>query len=117
MITTNVGCGNFFVKTKDPGKGWSEPIYLKQVGGIDPSFFFDKDGKGYIVNNDETSEKPEYQGERAIKIHRFDVEGDSVIGEQKEIVTGGTHIERHPIWIEGPHLFRFGKYYYLMCAE
>ena len=26
MITTNVGKGNFFVKTKDPAKGWSEPI-------------------------------------------------------------------------------------------
>ena len=23
MITTNVGMGNFFVKTKDPAKGWS----------------------------------------------------------------------------------------------
>ena len=49
MITTNVGAGNFFVKTKDPAKGWSEPIYLPKVGGIDPSFFFDKDGRGYIV--------------------------------------------------------------------
>ena len=48
MITTNVGAGNFFVKSKDPEKGWSDPIYLPKVNGIDPSFFFDKDGKWSI---------------------------------------------------------------------
>lgn len=117
MITTNVGAGNFFVKSKDPEKGWSEPIYLRKVGGIDPSFFFDKDGKGYIVNNDEPVGGHDYQGQRSIMCHRFSVEGDSVIGDQVEILRGGTHVDKQPIWIEGPHMFRVGKYYYLMCAE
>ncbi len=117
MITTNVGRGNFYVKSTDPSKGWSEPVYLRKVGGIDPSFFFDKDGKGYIVNNDAPSGTPRYSGERSIWIHEFDVEGDSVVGGQREILRGGTHVEEHPIWIEGPHLYRVGKYYYLMCAE
>lgn len=117
MITTNVGRGNFFVKTKDPAKGWSEPIYLPHVGGIDPSFFFDKNGKAYIVNNNAPSDQPRYSGERSIWIHEFSVEGDSTIGPRKEILRSGTHVEEHPIWIEGPHLFRTGKYYYLMCAE
>lgn len=117
MITTNVGRGNFYVKTQDPAEGWSEPIYLRGVGGIDPSFFFDKDGRGYIVNNDAPSGEPRYDGERSIWIHEFDVKGDSLIGEQKEILRGGTHVQKNPIWIEGPHLFRVGKWYYLMCAE
>lgn len=117
MITTNVGAGNFYVKTQDPAKGWSEPIYLRGVGGIDPSFFFDKDGNAYIVNNDAPSGQARYDGERSIWIHRFDVKGDSLIGEPKEILRGGTHVQENPIWIEGPHLFRVGKYYYLMCAE
>ena len=117
MITTNVGAGNFFVKTKDPAKGWSEPIYLRQVNGIDPSFFFDKDGKGYIVNNAEPDGGHSYEGERAIHIHQFDVKGDSIFGSEKEILRSGTHVQKNPIWIEGPHLFRVGNYYYLMCAE
>ena len=33
------------MKSKDPSKGWSEPIYLKKIDGIDPSFFFDDNGK------------------------------------------------------------------------
>lgn len=117
MITTNVGAGNFFVKTEDPAKGWSEPIYLPKVGGIDPSFFFDKDGRGYIVNNDEPAGGHSYEGERSIKLHYFDVKGDSVVGDEIEIVRSGTHVQKNPIWIEGPHLYRIGKYYYLMCAE
>ena len=117
MITTNVGAGNFYVKSKDPAKGWSEPIYLRKVGGIDPSFFFDKDGRGYIVNNDEPLGGHAYEGERSIMLHRFDVAGDSVVGDQIQIVRSGTHVQKNPIWIEGPHMYRIGKYYYLMCAE
>src|SRR5574344_700844 len=117
MITTNIGMGNFFVKTKDPAKGWSEPIRLPHVGGIDPSFFFDDNGKGYIVNNDEPVGGHDYEGQRSIMLHYFDTVGDSTVGNQVEVCRGGTNKQNKPIWIEGPHLFKNGKYYYLMCAE
>ncbi len=117
MITTNVGAGNFFVKTTDPAKGWSEPIYLSKIDGIDPSFFFDKNGKGYIVHNAPVMGGDDYEGQRAIRLLEFDVKGDSIIGEPIEILRGGTHVVEKPIWIEGPHLFKKDNYYYLMCAE
>ena len=117
MITTNVGAGNFFVKSKDPSKGWSEPIYLKKIDGIDPSFFFDDNGKGYIVHNGPVVGGADYEGQRSIRCFEFDVKGDSIKGDFKEILRGGTHVEARPIWIEGPHLFKKGKFYYLMCAE
>ena len=117
MITTNVGAGNFFVKSKDPSKGWSEPIYLRKIDGIDPSFFFDDNGKGYIVHNGPVVGGADYEGQRSIRCFEFDVKGDSIKGDFKEILRGGTHVEKKPIWIEGPHLFKKGKFYYLMCAE
>lgn len=117
MITTNVGAGNFVVKTKDPRKGWSEPIYLPKIDGIDPSICFDKKGNGWIVHNAPVMGKTEYEGQRAIRLLRYDVKGDSTVGKPIEIVRGGTHVEKHPIWIEGPHLYQIGSYYYLMCAE
>ena len=117
MITTNVGAGNFFVKSKDPSKGWSEPIYLPKIDGIDPSFFFDDNGKGYIVHNGPVVGGADYEGQRSIRCFEFDVKGDSIKGDFKEILRGGTHVEAKPIWIEGPHLFKKGKFYYLMCAE
>ncbi len=117
MITTNVGAGNFYVKTKDPSKGWSEPIYLRKIDGIDPSFFFDDNGKGYIVHNAPVVGKADYEGQRAIRCFEFDVKGDSIKGDFKEVLRGGTHVQKNPIWIEGPHMFKKDKYYYLMCAE
>jgi len=117
MITTSMRMGNFFVKTTDPSKGWSDPIRLPQIDGIDPAFFFDKDGKGYIVHNGPVDGGADYEGQRAIRIFRFDTKGDSITGTWSQIVRGGTHVEKKPIWIEGPHLYRIGKYYYLMCAE
>ena len=117
MITTNVGAGNFFVKTQNPFGEWSDPIMLPQVGGIDPSFFFDEDGRAYIVNNDEPAGEPEYSGHRTIMIQEFDVNTDQTIGPRKIIVDKGSRPEEKPIWIEGPHLYRMNNKYYLMAAE
>jgi xylan 1,4-beta-xylosidase len=117
MITTNVGAGSFFVKTRDPFGEWSDPIWLPDVKGIDPSFFFDEDGKAYIVNNDDPEGKPRYDGHRAIRIQQFDVESDKTFGPRKVIVDGGIHPEENPIWIEGPHMYKINGYYYLMAAE
>ncbi|MCD8203159.1 MAG: glycoside hydrolase family 43 protein, partial [Prevotella sp.] len=118
MITTNVGAGNFFVKTKDPFGSWSEPIMLPEIDGIDPSFFFDEDGHAYIVHNaDAPDNKPEYDGHRSIRVFEFDVEHDKIIGEEKVLVNKGTHPETNPIWIEGPHMYKINDKYFLMSAE
>ncbi len=117
MITTNVGGGNFFVKTQDPFGSWSDPIWLPDVKGIDPSFFFDEDGKGYIVNNDDPEGKPEYDGHRAIRVQQFDVATDKTFGPRKVLVDKGCRPEEKPIWIEGPHLYKINGTYFLMSAE
>jgi alpha-N-arabinofuranosidase len=117
MITTNVGAGNFFVKTQDPFGEWSDPIMLPDVQGIDPSFFFDEDGKAYIVNNDAPEGRPEYDGHRVIKIQEFDVKTDKTIGPRIVLVNKGARPEDKPIWIEGPHMYKINGKYYLMAAE
>ena len=117
MITTNVNAGNFFVKTKDPFGSWSEPVYLKEVGGIDPSFFFDDDGKAYIVNNDAPIGEPLYDGHRAIWVHEFDVNAEKVVGKSKLIINGGVDITKKPVWIEGPHIQKINGKYLLTAAE
>ena len=118
MVTTNVGAGNFYVKTQDPCGEWSDPIPLPEVGGIDPSFFFDDDGKAYIVNNDDAPDfKPEYSGHRTIRVQEFDWKNDRTVGPRKILVNKGVHPEDKPIWIEGPHLYKINGYYYLMDAE
>lgn len=120
MITTQFagGFGNIVVKTKDPFQGWSDPIQLK-FDGIDPSLFFDDDGKAYVVHNDAPDKGKElYSGHRVIKIWNYDMENDQVVeGTDLIIVDGGVDLSKKPIWIEMPHIYkRYGKYY-LMCAE
>lgn len=118
LITTSAyGINNFIVKTKDPAKGWSDPIVLPEVNGIDPSLFFDEDGKAYIVNNDAPQGTPEYEGHRAIWIHEFNVETDQTFGTPKVIVDGGVDKSKKPIWIEGPHVYKRNGKYLLICAE
>jgi xylan 1,4-beta-xylosidase len=120
MITTQFAgdFGNIVVTTKDPFKGWSDP-YKLNFGGIDPSIFFDDDGRAYVVHNDAPDKGKElYSGHRVIKIWDFDLEKNQVIpGTDKIIVDGGVDITKNPIWIEMPHIYkRYGRYY-LMCAE
>ena len=120
MITTQFsgGMGNIVVKTKDPFKGWSDPVKL-QFDGIDPSLFFDDNGKAYVVHNDAPDKgKALYNGHRVIKIWEYDLQNDQVIsGTDKIIVDGGTDIKQKPIWIEAPHVYKKNGRYYLMCAE
>lgn len=119
MITTNVGAGNFFVKTSDPFSGqWSDPVYLPEVQGIDPAFFFDTDGKAYIVNNDDAPDgKPEYDGHRTVRVVEFDIESEKCVGERKIVVNKGWRPQDKPIWCEGPHIYNVDGQYYLMTAE
>ncbi|GGF02071.1 glycoside hydrolase family 43 protein [Flavobacterium limi] len=120
MIVTafSGGLGNIIVKTKDPMKGWGSPVKLA-FEGIDPSIFFDDNGKGYVVHNDAPDKGKElYQGHRVIKVWEYDLENDKVIqGTDKIIVDGGVDLSKKPIWIEAPHLYKKDGRYYLMCAE
>ncbi len=120
MVTTLMGGdgGNFFVTAKNPAGPWSEPSWLKEVDGIDPSFFFDENGKAYLINNGPVADgKPLYNGHRSLWLQEFDLASQKLIGKRVEIVNGGTDISKKPIWIEGPHIFQNKGYYYLLSAE
>jgi alpha-N-arabinofuranosidase len=119
VITTNVyGIGNFYVTATDPAGPWSDPVVLKHVKGIDPSFFWDEDSHAYIVHNGEPPDNtPLYPGHRAVWIWEFDEKTGDVKGEGRIIVNGGTDISQEPSWIEGPHVWKRDGYYYLSAAE
>lgn len=117
VINTIVdGIGNFFVTAKNPAGPWSDPVVL-DFEGIDPAFFFDDNGKAYIINNGSPVGEPIYNGHRAIWIQEFDVAAQKLIGPRKVIVNGGSDISKKPIWIEGPHIYKVNGLYYLMAAE
>ena len=120
VASTLVGSGgNFYVTATDPAGPWSEPKWLKDVDGIDPSFFFDEDDRAYLIHNGPPPEdRPLYQGHRAIWIHEFDLKsGTTRAGSARIVVNGGTDIAAKPVWIEAPHLVKRDGFYYLFCAQ
>lgn len=117
IVCTMVGSnGNFVITAKDPAGPWSDPVVL-DFPGIDPSLFFDDDGRAWIVNNDGPDGEPLYDGHRAIRIQEFDPKAMKVIGPRKVVINGGVDISTKPIWIEGPHLYKKDGWYYLSAAE
>ena len=110
MITTNVdGGGNFYVTAKDPPGPWSEPIWVRDQGGIDPSLFFDDDGTVYLTTN---GGAPGGKGPRGIYQSR-DRPRDRPAARAPRHVWPGTG-GRYP---EGPHLYKIRGRYYLMISE
>lgn len=106
MITTDVqGIGNFYVTAKDPAGLWSDPITIP-YGNIDPSLFFDEDGKVYVSTQagfGETSHVIQYE---------IDAATGKALSEPVIIWKG----DEGP-WVEGPHLYKINGWYYMMTAS
>ncbi|MGL1888149.1 MAG: glycoside hydrolase family 43 protein, partial [Reichenbachiella sp.] len=112
------GTKNFIITAENPAGPWSDPIFFPSVQGIDPSLFFDANGKGYLIwNSEPPNGEPMYSGHRTIKLIEIDLDNMMVIGDEKIIVNGGTDISKKPVWIEGPHIFQENDFYYLIAAE
>ena len=118
VVNTLVGSplGNYYVTAKNPRGPWSDPIKLQGIGGIDPDFFFDDDGKCYVTSCDDPPQA-QYNGHRAIKLQEMDLEQKKPVGEKTIIINGGTDISKHPVWCEGPHIYKINGKYYAMCAQ
>ena len=117
IVNTCVDCkGNFVITAKDPKGPWSDPVWLP-FGGIDPSLFWDDDGRAYIVYNDAPEGEPLYSGHRALWMQAFDPKTNAMTGPRKVVVNGGADIAKKPVWIEGPHIYKKDGHYYLMAAE
>lgn len=107
VVVTNVsgGFGNFYVYTDDIYGEWSDPIKVDR-GGIDPSLLFDGD-KTYFISNGEDD-----FGAGGISLCEIDIATGKKLTDAKSICTGcGGR------YLEGPHLYHIGDWYYLMVAE
>lgn len=115
MITTNVGNGgNFIVTAKNPAGPWSDPYFIEGAEGIDPSLFFDDDGRCYYTGTRGRREGERYYGDNEIWVQEIDITSMKLVGESYAIWHGAL---RNVSWPEGPHIYKKDNRYYLVIAE
>lgn len=109
VIATNVtNYYNFFVWSENPSGPWSDPVKLEEWDGIDPSLFFDDDGKVYIMGNS-YKKKAETLG---CYMAELDINTGKLKTERRLVCTGSGG--KAP---EAPHLYKKDGKYYLILAE
>ena len=102
--------GNFVITAKNPAGPWSDPIYIKEARGIDPSLFFEENKAFIIYNSDPPENKSLYSGHRTVRMYELDPSNLKVVGSEKILVNGGVDLSKKPVWIEAPHLYKRNGY-------
>ncbi len=104
--------GNFLMTATDPAGPWSDPVWLGE-SGIDPSLFFDDDGRVW-VHGTRLVEEPEWFHQTEVWLRELDTETMRLTGPEHVLWTGAV---RGAVWAEGPHLYKVDGTYYLLAAE
>jgi len=115
VITTNNIDGklvNFIVTADDPRGPWSAPHVLDDAPGIDPSLFFDDDGRAWYVGN-HVPPDPEFPGQAEIWLQELDMVSMALLGDKYYLWRGCCQ----GVWAEGPHIYKRDGYYYLLISE
>lgn len=114
MITTNMSLGekNFIVTALDPAGPWSDIHVIEGADGIDPSLFFDDDGRAYYTGTTRVNEGD--HSYPAIWGQEIDLKAMKLVGQRKILWRGAMINAASP---EGPHIYKKDGWYYLMIAE
>jgi len=113
ITTANKSGGNFYITATDPKGPWSDPVWLKDAPGIDPSLFWDDDGKCYYTGNRWDFEKS-WPAQCAVWIQELDLKQQKLVGERKILSYGHAN---NATYAEGPHIYKVGNKYLLLMAE
>ena len=102
--------GIFMIKTTDPEGKWSDPVLVRAGKGlIDPSPFWDNDGKAYLSNG--------WAASRAgfnsvLTLSEMTPDGTKLTTQPRIIFDGNDGINHT---VEGTKLYRRGDWYYLFA--
>jgi len=102
LITSIIapGGGTMLFHTKDPAGGWSDPVTIPEITGIDPDLAWDEKGRCWCT----------FAGIAQVRI---DPATGRCYGRPRRLWSG-TPGAKAP---EAPHLYRIGEVWYLLIAE
>jgi len=128
VITTMVGGlrdsiveqkGNFIMTAQNPAGPWSDPHWIDNAPGIDPSLFFDEDNRVYYTGN-RHEENSKFRAEKDIWIQEIDLDNFELKGPVS-VLDSRPYFESNIIGgaaaFEAPHLYKKDGTYYLLIAH
>ncbi len=129
MITTLVGSSNghrnFIATAKNPAGPWSEPHWIADAPGIDPSLFFDDNGKVYYSGNISPKTRL-WDKHRNIYVQEIDLKKWKLKGERVEVLDGADYykkgtldggIENGVNNYEASHIYKKNGKYFLVISH
>ena len=105
------GSTTYLFTTTDPAGPWSEPVVL-DAEGIDPSLFFDDDGRCWFTACRDAAE-PAVTGPGELWMRELDLETLALTGPTYALWYGAMR----GAWVEAPHLYKRDGVYWLIAAE
>ncbi|UGQ11021.1 glycoside hydrolase family 43 protein [Yinghuangia sp. ASG 101] len=105
LVTTNViehARGQLIVRTTDPAKGWSDPVFTEGAIGIDPDLTWDEDGVCHLS----------WASPQGIRQAVVDPVTGRLLSEPR-LLWAGTGLA----YPEAPHLYARNGWWYLVIAE
>lgn len=95
----------------NPAGPWSAPVEL-DAEGIDPSLFFDDDGRCWFAAARDAA-NPAETGPGELWLQEFDYRSLRLVGPEYVLWHGAVR----GAWVEAPHIYRHAGKYHLVAAE
>jgi xylan 1,4-beta-xylosidase len=105
------GSSTYLFTASDPAGPWSDPVVL-EAEGIDPSLFFDDDGRCWFTACRDAAE-PEVTGPGELWMRELDLATLELTGPTHALWYGAMR----GAWVEAPHLYKRDGVYWLIGAE
>lgn len=103
---------NFILTAEDPAGPWSDAVIIEEADGIDPSLYFDENGRIWFCGNTVPSDL-KYPEQKQIYLCELDPDTFQFKGERRILFDGAWDWS---LFMEGPHLYKIDGIYYLMTA-
>lgn len=113
LVDGPAASGHFLVSATHPAGPWSNPVWLADAEGFDPSLFVDNDGTMWFCAARQT-DPVRAPGRTEIHLRRLDLAGGRLVGPE-HVLWRGAFVDA--TWTEAPHLYLVDGRYHLVTAE
>ena len=105
--------GSFVVTATDPAGPWSDPAWIEEAPGIDPSLLFDDDGRAWWCGT-RLADPGDWPEQTEVWVRELDLATMTLTGEEHVVWHGAVE---GAVWAEGPHLYRLDGEVLLLASE